>query len=176
MRIMKRPSPDPDPGPMPPDPSPFPPPQPPLPDPQPTPSPPTRPPIPQLVRLISCLVLTVGLGGFSGVLWAQVAPGSLSAPSPPGPTSASISPIQPLSAPTSGIPATVVTPATTNRLASPTLPSSAPTFTGAGRGLPGMPGGPPLTGSLGARDPSSQYMTPRSIGPLFCDPAINIAC
>ena len=49
-------------------------------------------------------------------------------------------------------------------------------FGSAGRGLPGMPGGPPLTGGMGAQDPSSQYMRPSTIGPLFCDPAVNIPC
>jgi len=46
----------------------------------------------------------------------------------------------------------------------------------AGRGLPGMPGGPPLHTSMGAQDPSPRYMRPPVIGPLFCDPAINITC
>lgn len=49
-------------------------------------------------------------------------------------------------------------------------------FGSAGRGLPGMPGGPPLTGRMGAQDPSSSYMRPSTIGPLFCDPAVNIPC
>jgi len=39
-----------------------------------------------------------------------------------------------------------------------------------------MPGGPPLTGGMGAQDPSSKYMRPSTIGPLFCDPAVNIPC
>jgi len=46
----------------------------------------------------------------------------------------------------------------------------------AGRGLPGMPGGPALKALMGARDPSASYMRPPVIGPLFCDPSINIAC
>jgi hypothetical protein len=88
-----------------------------------------------------------------------------------------ISPIQPSSAPTSGLPANVLTPATTNQL-SPGGGTSggAALFGGAGRGLPGMPGGPPLNGTLGARDPSTQYMRPPAVGPLFCDPAINLPC
>ncbi len=49
-------------------------------------------------------------------------------------------------------------------------------FGSAGQGLPGMPGGPPITGGLGAQDPSSSYMRPQVIGPLFCDPALNIPC
>ncbi|HSA63349.1 MAG TPA: hypothetical protein VLE25_01550 [Nitrospira sp.] len=88
-----------------------------------------------------------------------------------------ISPIQPASAPTSGIPANVITPATTNQLeAGTTAPGRVPVFSGAGRGLPGMPGGPPLHSPLGANDPSAQYMRPPTVGPLFCDPAVDIQC
>jgi hypothetical protein len=69
----------------------------------------------------------------------------------------------------------------------PTQPPSAlPGMTGsssvrksfgtAGRGLPGMPGGPPLKSAMGAQDPSSSYMRPSAIGPLYCDPALNIPC
>lgn len=51
-------------------------------------------------------------------------------------------------------------------------PSSGPTLTvrGApvGRGLPGMPGGPPLSSRMGAQDPSGRYMSPPTIGPLVC--------
>jgi hypothetical protein len=86
-----------------------------------------------------------------------------------------ISPIQPASAPTSGLPANVVTPSTTNQLEPGGLRQPTP-FGGAGRGLPGMPGGPPLNSPLGARDPTSDYMRPPSIGPLFCDPALNLPC
>lgn len=46
----------------------------------------------------------------------------------------------------------------------------------AGRGLPGMPGGPPLKGSLGYQDPASRYMRPPVIGPLFCDPSQDEMC
>ncbi|HKO31018.1 MAG TPA: hypothetical protein VJU54_07755 [Nitrospiraceae bacterium] len=49
-------------------------------------------------------------------------------------------------------------------------------FGSAGRGLPGMPGGPPTTGSMGSQDPSSRYMTPPVIPSLLCDPAVNIPC
>ena len=49
-------------------------------------------------------------------------------------------------------------------------------FGSAGRGLPGMPGGPPIKGSMGYQDPSGRYMRPPLIPPLFCDPAINISC
>jgi hypothetical protein len=46
----------------------------------------------------------------------------------------------------------------------------------AGRGLPGMPGGPPIKESLGYRDPASRYMRPPVIGPLFCDPLRDEGC
>ena len=78
------------------------------------------------------------------------------------------------------VPANVTTSQTTVGLnfetngASTSRPTS--TFISAGRGLPGMPGGPPFGGAGGAFDRSSDYMTPPVIGPLFCDPAVNITC
>ena len=59
----------------------------------------------------------------------------------------------------------------------PTMSSSAgKRFGSAGRGLPGMPGGPPIKGSIGSQDSSSRYMRPPVIPPLLCDPAVNIPC
>ena len=49
-------------------------------------------------------------------------------------------------------------------------------FGSAGQGLPGMPGGPPIKGSMGYQDPSSKYMRPPEIPPVLCDPAVNIPC
>lgn len=49
-------------------------------------------------------------------------------------------------------------------------------FGSAGQGLPGMPGGPPMKGSMGSQDPSSRYMIPPTIPPLLCDPAVDISC
>ncbi len=49
-------------------------------------------------------------------------------------------------------------------------------FGSAGQGLPGMPGGPPIKGSMGSQDPSSKYMRPPEIPPVLCDPAVNIPC
>jgi hypothetical protein len=49
-------------------------------------------------------------------------------------------------------------------------------FGSAGQGLPGMPGGPPVKGSMGYQDPSSRYMRPPVIPPVLCDPAVNIPC
>jgi hypothetical protein len=105
---------------------------------------------------------------------AQTGPGTIQsqAQSP-----VSISPIQPSSAPTSGLPANVLTPSTTSQLAPNTGTRIAPApFSSAGRGLPGMQGGPPLNAPVGAQDPSGNYMRPPTVGPLFCDPALNIQC
>lgn len=49
-------------------------------------------------------------------------------------------------------------------------------FGSAGQGLPGMPGGPPIKGSMGYQDPSGRYMRPPEIPPVLCDPAVNIPC
>ncbi len=59
-----------------------------------------------------------------------------------------------------------------------TIPSSSKpgTLGSAGRGLPGMPGGPPIKGALGSQDPSSAYMRPPTIGALVCDPMIDGVC
>lgn len=58
------------------------------------------------------------------------------------------------------------------------IPSSTKpgTLASAGRGLPGMPGGPPIKGALGSQDPSSAYMRPAMIGALLCDPLIDGVC
>ncbi|BCA54704.1 hypothetical protein W02_18440 [Nitrospira sp. KM1] len=74
--------------------------------------------------------------------------------------------------PASGTPAPTVAPGTGNAASS----SVGKSFGTAGRGLPGMPGGPPLTGTLGGQDPSSQYMRPPTLPPVLCDPAVEIPC
>jgi len=108
---------------------------------------------------------------------AQTLPGAIQPQNPVGTSPVTISPVQPSSAPTSGLPANVLTPATTNQLApAASAPGRAPVFLGAGRGLPGMPGGPPVNSTLGARDPAAQYMRPPTVGPLICDPAVDVAC
>ena len=79
--------------------------------------------------------------------------------------------------PTLGVPGSIITPPTTPGLrGSPVI--SRPRKPGgiAGRGLPGMSGGLALKGPTGAQDPSASYMRPPVIGPLFCDPSINIPC
>lgn len=58
-----------------------------------------------------------------------------------------------------------------------TIPSSqGKSFGTIGKGLPGMTGGPALTAPMGSQDPTSRYMRPAVIPPLFCDPSINIPC
>jgi hypothetical protein len=59
---------------------------------------------------------------------------------------------------------------------STTSSSAGKRFGSAGQGLPGMPGGPPIKGSMGYQDPSSRYMRPPVIPPVLCDPAVNIPC
>ncbi|MEK6804128.1 MAG: hypothetical protein AABZ34_15930 [Nitrospirota bacterium] len=58
-----------------------------------------------------------------------------------------------------------------------TIPSSqGKSFGTIGKGLPGMTGGPALTAPMGSQDPSSRFMRPAVLPPLFCDPSINIPC
>ena len=108
--------------------------------------------------------------------FTQTLPNAIQPQNPQSSSLATISPIQPASAPTSGLPANVRTPATTSQLEPAGAAGRAPAFVGAGRGLPGMPGGPALNSALGARDPTGQYMRPPTVGPLFCDPAVDLAC
>jgi hypothetical protein len=133
-----------------------------------------------IIRTMSRRVLTllvfvlVSHFAFSPSAAAQTVPGTLQ---PQAQLPGSISPIQPSSAPTSGLPANVLTPSSTSQLApNPGIRAAPAPFTSAGRGLPGMQGGPPVNGPVGAQDPSSSFMRPPTIGPLFCDPALNIQC
>ena len=73
---------------------------------------------------------------------------------------------------TTGQTTSTVTPAT-NQISPSTTTTS---FSSVGRGMPGMPGGPRMGSPGGALDPSSNYMTPPIVGPLFCDPALNLPC
>ena len=126
--------------------------------------------------LILLAVGSVSHMGLGSLIMAQTVPGTLQ---PQGQPPGTISTIQPSSAPTSGLPANVLTPATTSQLAPNTgarAPITGAPFSSAGRGLPGMPGGPPLNAPVGAQDPSAGYMRPPTVGPLFCDPALNIQC
>ena len=85
-----------------------------------------------------------------------------------------------ITSPGFSVPATVTTGQTTSTLTPTTNGISASTttrsFSSVGRGLPGMPGGPRMGSPGGALDPSSNYMAPPIVGPLFCDPALNLPC
>jgi hypothetical protein len=151
----------PDPGPVPPDPTPFPSSKQSLPNPRP-PNPPTRPPISQLLISLFATACFSPLGMWSAVSAQQ------SQQDP-----AVISPVPQVGAgATGGIPAKISTPATSNRMeSSPGRREDAKGFRSAGRGLPGMPGGPPLTSPLGARE-----ARPPTVGPLYCDPVVDFPC
>jgi hypothetical protein len=125
------------------------------------------------VTVLSIAGLLVGL---ASPVRAQTLPNSIQQPQNPQiRPPVTISPIQPSSAPTSGLPANVLTPATTTQETAG-APGRIPVFSGAGQGLPGMPGGPAINTPLGARDPSAQYMRPPTVGPLLCDPAVDVQC
>lgn len=70
-------------------------------------------------------------------------------------------------------PSSTPTPSIGQRTGPRNLFASSPV---AGRGLPGMPGGPPVNAPMGARDPSDSYMLPRALGLLSCDMAVNPDC
>lgn len=108
---------------------------------------------------------------------SAVAQSSSSAASPSNPSSLSLQNGLDPSGGAGGVPAAPLSsPSVVQGIV--TLPSSAkPGLMGsAGRGLPGMPGGPPIKGALGSQDPSSAYMRPPTIGALMCDPMIDGVC
>lgn len=122
-----------------------------------------------MVIAMSLLVLAIPCG-------AQVSPPPSQTPAQPIP---SLQPaLQPVITGAGG-----VTPSApgTQPTAAPTVgtagsSSDRKSFGTVGKGLPGLPGGPALTSPNGAQDPSSKYMRPPVIGPLFCDPALDIPC
>jgi len=123
----------------------------------------------------------IAVGALSGLIaWASptaaqliTVPGGNQNQPPQNPLAGQTQPPQP----TSGVPGSIITAPTTSGLTSSTpLPNPGLSLGSAGRGLPGMPGGPSINTPVGARDPSTSYMTPTVIGPLFCDPSINIMC
>jgi hypothetical protein len=134
---------------------------------------------PRIGHMLTGFAMTVGTlgGGFLLVTpcAAQVitVPGGQQNQPPQNPLAGQPQP----SLPAPGVPANVITSQTTpglkSNIASPNPGSSLGL---AGRGLPGMPGGPPLNAPMGAQDPSPRFMRPPVVGPLFCDPAINITC
>ena len=122
----------------------------------------------------SCVVaLSVGVivGAVSGL--AQTPAVAPSLQNQPAPLSQSVAPDSSSagSAVSSG-------PTVTPTLGVGSIPSSSlgKSFGTAGRGLPGMPGGPPVNSALGAQDPTGKYMSPPVIPPLLCDPAVDLPC
>lgn len=127
------------------------------------------------------LAIAIAVGIFAGLIaWNDPCPaqtitvqGGTQNQVPPNPQAGQVQP--PL--PTLGVPGSIISPLTAPGLRGSPVVSRARIRVGiAGRALPGMPGGPPLKGPMGAQDPSASYMRPPVIGPLFCDPSINIAC
>jgi hypothetical protein len=122
----------------------------------------------------SCIVaLSVGVmaGAVPGL--AQTPPAIPSIQNQPAPLSQSV-PSDSSSAGSSLPSGPTVTPT----LGVGSIPSSSlgKSFGTAGRGLPGMPGGPPVNSALGAQDPAGKYMRPPVILPLLCDPAVDFPC
>jgi hypothetical protein len=129
-------------------------------------------------RLLAITIAVGMLGGLSAVAVPCMAQ-TLTAPA---------NPLNPAGPQNPGIPPSVsniggsatASPGTTSGITqAPTAGSIAPgPTTSAGRGLPGMPGGPPLNAPMGAgaRDPVSTYMRPIVIGPLECDLSLDPAC
>lgn len=74
---------------------------------------------------------------------------------PQNPQAAQIQP--PL--PTIGVPGTIITSQTSDWfVGSSSIPNPGPSFGSAGRGMPGMSGGPPIKAPMGATDPTASYM------------------
>lgn len=116
---------------------------------------------------LSCLLWPVQSPAQS----ASVPPNVLSLPAP----SPQSTPLVPLAgASPQGTSVSTVTPFP--GLAATPSSSLRKSFGSAGKGLPGMPGGPAVNGSVGAQDPSGKYMRPPVILPLLCDPAIELPC
>ena len=97
------------------------------------------------------------------VLQNQPVPAS---PSPPPDTTGAAGSLSP-----AGAPLTPALGAGSNQSS-----SRGKSFGSAGQGLPGMPGGPAINGTLGAQDPSGRYMRPPVIPPLLCDPGVDLPC
>jgi hypothetical protein len=130
------------------------------------------------------LAIALAVGAFGGLIaltnscFAQtvILQDPMQNQSPQSPQNPQANQVQPL-VPRLGVPGSIITPLTTPGLKSIPLTSGAGRPSSiAGRGLPGMPGGPPLKAPMGAQDSSASYMRPPVIGPLFCDPSINIPC
>jgi hypothetical protein len=130
------------------------------------------------LSVLFVLVALAGVGAFVFPCGAQTQT------APPATANPPLIQNQPNQTPQAGAPnATVsgqaagVTPVPAPGIVGTTTSSSAgKTFGSVGRGLPGMPGGPPVNRPSGSQDPSSQYNIPPMIPAVLCDPAVNIPC
>ena len=132
----------------------------------------------------SHLATAIAFGFFTG--WSLLSsPCSAQAPATPptqnplpNPAQGSAGGPAPPVIPGSGLPGTP-TPGVTTAATAPLAPASpvlqSPGITvfygqpPVGRGLPGMPGGPPLNAPIGSQDPAPRYMQPPAIGNVVCD-------
>ena len=130
-----------------------------------------------LVHLITRAIVVVlfYIGSFATPSLAQT---SLTPANPQNPSSQSLQAGVDTSSFAAAAPTVGSTPpvAVTQGVASIRSSSRPGSLRSAGQGLPGMPGGPPIKGSLGYQDPSSSYMRPRTLGPLLCDPLVDGLC
>ncbi|UVT21423.1 MAG: hypothetical protein H8K03_05795 [Nitrospira sp.] len=117
--------------------------------------------MPQLLTVLIVVSVVGMLSGWS-TGFAQV---DSTTPSVQPQTPAVISQLQPLVAPTSGVSAKLITPSTNNRSATSELRSSSNVVRGRSGGV-----------ASGMRDPTTPFMRPPTVGPLFCDPVIDIPC
>ena len=140
-----------------------------------------RPSLARMTTVLHHFALAMTVGALSGFFaWVSpcaaqtiTVPGATQNQPPQNPQAGQAQPPQPAL----GIPGWVITSQTTSGLTSNArIPNPRLSLGSAGRGLPGMPGGPSLSAPTGAQDPSARYMRPPVVGPLFCDPAINITC
>jgi hypothetical protein len=126
------------------------------------------------IALRALLILLPCVGSFVTPSMAQTSP------APANPQNPSTQSLQAgldtsslVAAPTAGIAPTVTTIKGVASISSSSRPGS---LRSAGQGLQGMPGGPPIKGSLGYQDPASSYMRPPTIGPLACNPLLDGVC
>lgn len=111
------------------------------------------------VRIVAS-ALSVSSGWSTG--FAQI---DSTTPSVQRQTPAVISQLQPLVAPTSGVSSKLIIRSTNNRSASSESRSRSNIIRGRSGGV-----------ASGMRDPATQFARPPTVGPLFCDPVIDIPC
>lgn len=127
-------------------------------------------------------VAIIALGGLGGVPLMTIPCAAQTATSPPvtAPSSSPNQVSQNLGGVTgvqsSGINQGLAPSTPTPNSAKPRDPSTVPGTPGVGRGLPGLPGGPPINAPMGAQDSSAGYMRPRVLGTLACDLVLDPEC